>query len=130
MCILTENEWEKIEKAMTENERKPASQTEVDRITKTSKYFSVADIGAAETYAAYVLDRGIASAKAEIDRLNIELQSAAKKKGVWDEYHSLAIRNIFELKRVIQAFQMMRNCIPGMTVDYLSGSSGGDIHGI
>ena len=75
-----------------------------------------------EAFARYLLDRGIADTMKGIDDLNEELrQAAVAKKGKapeWDEYHSLAIRNIFELKRVARALIRMRDGVNSYYGDF------------
>ena len=72
--------------------------------------------------ARYILDRGIADAMKSIADLNEELRLAAvAKKGKapeWDEYHSLAIRNIFELKRVARALVKLRDGVNSYYGDF------------
>lgn len=57
-----------------------------------------------------------------IATLNEELRVVAvQEKGAppqWDEYHSLAIRNIFELKRVAKSLVRLRDCVNSYYGDF------------
>ncbi len=76
------------------------------------------EIEASEQYAEFVLDKGIARAQQEIDELNKKLEVAVKKK-TFDDFHSLAIKNIFELRRVIRTLEIMKENLKNTTSDYI-----------
>jgi CRISPR/Cas system CSM-associated protein Csm2 small subunit len=74
-----------------------------------------------EQYATFVLDKSINRAQKEIDDLNEKLQKAVKKKS-WDDFHSLAIKNIFELRRVIRTLEQTKENLRKTTSDYIESA--------
>lgn len=67
----------------------------------------------------YVIERSIKRAQGEIDDINEQLRMAAKKGTDWDEFHCLMVRQVFELRRVIDALYNARDCLHGYLIDYL-----------
>jgi hypothetical protein len=53
-----------------------------------------------------------------IDGLNKKLEAAIKKRA-FDDFHSLSIKNIFELRRVIRTLELMKENLKGTTSDYI-----------